>query len=448
MSRFPKRATLKDSIDELKNSAEEIGEPGGEPGPLNAEGKLPNDQLHLGEVGGPAGPLDGGGKIPMSELPPLQHDVGEAADQAAMLALDVSAPAMCVRTDTTPPHIYFLTADPADTVDNWTDTGELGAGAADPTAKVGTTAVNGSSNFYMRADAAPAIDDSVVALVGGNSASATMDIGTTTDQDVRIVQDGSPLITVRGNGVGIAWPTPLAPLHIGGGIIIEAGSVQFEIDLSDGTQATIATANNHPLTFGTNNTTRFTIEGSGQLTAASGYTPTGAKSLAPKDYVDGAVFSGAYGDLTGAPIDRTSGTDQLQLDGEDLIWPSDAFNGKIRLYDSTPGSDNTFYGLGIANGALLYQVDSNTSVHRFQGVDGSDSANTILEMSTNSGIVASVDLHMGEQKVVNVGDPTNARDAVNLQTLDGRLSDAQRTAIDALTPSSTASEIVAALQAT
>lgn len=124
-------------------------------GGTTSAGGIPESEK--GQPGGVA-TLDGSGKVPASELPPLQHDVGEAANQAGMLALSVTAPAMCLRTDFSPPHIFFLTADPASTLANWTDTGELGAGGANPTALVGPAAINGASAFYMRADAAPGIN--------------------------------------------------------------------------------------------------------------------------------------------------------------------------------------------------------------------------------------------------------------------------------------------------
>lgn len=125
--------------------------------------------------------LDGTGKVPASELPPLQHDVGEAANQVAMLALPVTAPAICLRTDFTPPHLFFLTADPATLLANWHDTGELGAGGANPSALVGPSAVNGVSNFYMRADGAPAINlTAAYAWTGQHSFAANTGFGTTT----------------------------------------------------------------------------------------------------------------------------------------------------------------------------------------------------------------------------------------------------------------------------
>lgn len=147
-------------------------------------------------------------------------------------------------------------------------------------------------------------------------------------------------------------------------------------------------------------------------------------------------------------VERTSGDVALQLDGEELIWPNDVTTGKLRLYNSTPESTNTYYGFGVLNQTLVYQTDASNTVHRFQGVDGSDSPLIILELSYDGGLVSHRDLHMSEQKVINMGDPDSSRDGVNLQTLDARLSDAQRIAIDALTGGSTAADIVNALQAT
>lgn len=113
-----------------------------------------------GQPGGVAS-LDGNGKVPADQLPPLQHETEEAASQAEMLALDVAAPAVCIRTDFTPPHMFYLRQDPASTLANWTDTGEFGAGAANPTATVGLVAKNGVASTYMRSDGAPAIDQGI-----------------------------------------------------------------------------------------------------------------------------------------------------------------------------------------------------------------------------------------------------------------------------------------------
>jgi hypothetical protein len=116
---------------------------------------------NVGQAGGLAGPLDGSGKVPASQLPPLDHDVGQAANQAAMLALPVTAPAVCIRTDFAPAHVFYLTADPASTLANWVDTGEFGAGGANPSAPVGLTAVNGAAATFMRSDAAPSLSQAI-----------------------------------------------------------------------------------------------------------------------------------------------------------------------------------------------------------------------------------------------------------------------------------------------
>lgn len=112
------------------------------------------------EAGGVA-TLDGSGKLRSGQLPPLQPDVGEAADEAGMLALDVSAPAMCIRTDFDPPHVFMLSTDPATDAANWHDTGAFSNAGADPSAEVGLSSVPGTDAAYMRADAAPALDQSI-----------------------------------------------------------------------------------------------------------------------------------------------------------------------------------------------------------------------------------------------------------------------------------------------
>jgi hypothetical protein len=113
-----------------------------------------------GAVGGVAS-LDGSGKIPNTQLPPLTHDTAQAATEAAMLALAVTAPAMCIRTDFSPPHLFFLSTDPATTLANWHDMGAFAGAAAAPTALVGTAAIPGVAATYMRSDAAPAINPAI-----------------------------------------------------------------------------------------------------------------------------------------------------------------------------------------------------------------------------------------------------------------------------------------------
>lgn len=91
----------------------------------------------------------------------LQHDVAEAASQAAMLALNVTAPAQCIRTDLSPAHIFFLKADPASVLANWVDAGPIGSTGENPTVAVGLTAKNGAATTFMRSDAAPALDQGI-----------------------------------------------------------------------------------------------------------------------------------------------------------------------------------------------------------------------------------------------------------------------------------------------
>lgn len=112
-----------------------------------------------GQPGTLAGPLDGTGKIPAGQLPPVPlHETFEAANQAAMLAAPVSAPAVAVRTDFSPAHLFYLHTDPASTLGNWEDLGAGIGAAADPTGQVGTAPINGAAATYMRSDGAPAIN--------------------------------------------------------------------------------------------------------------------------------------------------------------------------------------------------------------------------------------------------------------------------------------------------
>lgn len=130
--------------------------------PVSIQGDIPASAIPFGSPGDPAGPLGPDGKIPTSQLPPLEHDIARAATEAEMLALAVTTPAICIRTDFTPPHVFYLVADPATTLANWEDTGEFGASTANPSVLVGLTAKNGTADTVMRSDAAPALDQAIV----------------------------------------------------------------------------------------------------------------------------------------------------------------------------------------------------------------------------------------------------------------------------------------------
>lgn len=160
--------------------------------------------------------LDGSGKVPQSQLPPLQHDVGKATSDAEMTALAVTAPAICLREDFTPPHIFFLTQDPASTLANWTDTGPLGAGAANPTATIGLTAKNGVANTYMRSDGAPALDQSIAPTwTGPHKFNSGVDMagGVASLNGVSTVANGVPAICAQANSAGHAATIPPTTLY-------------------------------------------------------------------------------------------------------------------------------------------------------------------------------------------------------------------------------------------
>lgn len=156
--------------------------PGGAGGTVtNAEAPVTIESgtvgLNTDQAGG-VPTLDGSGKLNPSTLPPLQPDVGEAADEAEMLALNVSAPAMAIRTDFSPPHVFMLSDDPATDVTNWHDTGAFSNAGAAPSAEVGLSPTSGTGAAYMRADGAPALDQSIAPTWTGQHTFATpVDMG-------------------------------------------------------------------------------------------------------------------------------------------------------------------------------------------------------------------------------------------------------------------------------
>lgn len=136
-------------------------EPGTDGQYLATDGGVPTWETP-GQPGTLPGPLDGSGRIPAGQLPPTPlHETFEAASEAEMLAAPVSAPAVCIRTDFTPPHLFYLHTDPASDIGNWTDLGAGISTGADPTAQVGTAVINGAAATYMRSDAAPAINQAM-----------------------------------------------------------------------------------------------------------------------------------------------------------------------------------------------------------------------------------------------------------------------------------------------
>jgi len=174
-------------------------------------------QIAAGAANGLA-TLDGSGKINSNQVPPMPRDLGgEVATEAEMLALVVNAPGECIRTDFTPPHVFYLAAEPATTLSNWHDLGPLSAGSANPTGKVGPSAVNGVASTFMRSDAAPALNTAVTytwgalhtfsagALISGGNLYFGATTGTTTpmlkasgDQFYAEVADGSRLTAFNG----------------------------------------------------------------------------------------------------------------------------------------------------------------------------------------------------------------------------------------------------------
>jgi len=216
---------------------------------------------------------DGTGKIPADLLPPLEHEVGEAASQAAMLALAVNAPAVCIRTDFTPPHVFYLTADPASTLANWHDTGEFGAGGANPTALAGPAVINGVASTFMRSDAAPAINQAAAYTWSGAHVFTSSPVnikGATTSELVLgdpSANDWSFATSASGN-LTLSWDSTAAG-GVGYNAVIAADSLSMHrfytgINLGD---------------------LRFTISAT-DLLAGTSYTPANAKSLVTKDYVD------------------------------------------------------------------------------------------------------------------------------------------------------------------
>lgn len=257
-------------------------EPGSDGQVLMTEGGTPQWESP-GQPGGIPGPLDGSGNIPQSQLPPAEfHTTFAAASEAEMLAEPAEAPSICIRTDFSPPHLFYLHTDPASDIGNWED---LGAGIStsdDPSAQVGTAPINGIAATYMRSDAAPAINQAMSPTWTGN--------------------------------------------HVFSGTLNIPGGTAGQVATNDG----------------------------------SGNAQWQDPAVQPAD-LDTKVTKG--GDVADLIIGTTT-------------------NNRVNL---------------ITNGVVLLTTH-------------------------NSVLTASVDLHMGEKKIINIADGTDPRDAVNRQQLDAAIA--------------------------
>jgi len=228
---------------------------------------------------------DANNKISASQLPPLDHDVGKAANQTEMLALAVTAPAVCIRTDFNPPHVFYLTADPATLLTNWTDTGEFGAGGANPSVTVGLTAKNGSAATFLRSDGAPALDQTIAPTwtakhtFTGAGGSATPSVS---------IASAIPVLEINYTGGGAdakKWNWLADTNRIAFRAINDAGNTASE---AWGVTRAAGVVTVHEFTTG--GTVRLTIGGN-DLAAGAAYIPSNPKSLTTKEYVDSGVDS-------------------------------------------------------------------------------------------------------------------------------------------------------------
>jgi hypothetical protein len=278
-----------------------------------------------GEPGAVAGPLDGSGHIPASQLPPQPlHETFEAASEAEMLAASVSAPAVCIRTDFTPAHLFYLHTDPASDINNWEDLGAGVSAGADPTAEVGLTAVNGIASTYMRSDAAPALSEAIVPTwTGKHTFNGGVQVPTGAAAGRVLTSDGS------GNASWAAVPVTSVNAKTGAVVLnkgdVGLGNVDNTSDaakpISTATQAALDTKFTTPtpliskVVFGTTLSSNVPglvgydqdVQGdtlamrtfTGTLKTA---TPAANDDAATKEYVDDAVAAGgtaAWGSITG-----------------------------------------------------------------------------------------------------------------------------------------------------
>lgn len=339
----------------------------------------------VGQPGGPAGPLDAGGEIPLSQMPidGLNYQgAWDASTNTPTLADGVG----------TAGDLYRVSV---------AGTQDLGSGTL--IFEVGDHVIYEGA-IWQQLDPAQVIDwgDIQGTLANQADLQAALDAKLDTTD---IVGDGPVAVNNQAGVIHVA----LAPGNDGEAIVTLGGTPTWGNQTANAVGAIATNALGQP-------------NGPASLNA-SGVVPSGQLGLAA------VAASGDYDDLADVPITRLSGTVALQLDGEELIWPSDVTTGKIRLYNSTPGSTNTFYGFGILNQTFAYQVDGSGSTHTFQSVDGSDNAVVLLEISDDNAIVAYRDLHMSEQKVINIADGDAPRDAVNRQQLDTK-ADAVETPAD------------------
>lgn len=304
-----------------------------------------------GQPGNLPGPLDGSGKIPQDQLPPvLFHTTFEAPDQATMLAEPAQAPSLCIRTDFSPPHLFFLSADPASDINNWHDLGNAASSGANPTAQVGLTAINGVASTYMRSDAAPALSEAIV---------PTWTAKHTFDGGVQIPTGAAAGLVAKSDATGnVAWGT-LGKADVGLGNVDNTSDANKPI--SAATQAALNLKFTTPtplipkVVFGTTLSTNvaglvgYSQDPDADTLAMRGFTgatktgpPTDPDDAATKLYVDNLVSNlpgptgdPVWGDITGTLANQTDLN--TALNGK-VAKTGDTMTGALNVVTGTDGS--------------------------------------------------------------------------------------------------------------
>ena len=240
--------------------------------------------------------------------------------------------------------------------------GTSSAVGANPTASVGTSAVNGSSSNFMRADGAPAINQTMTPTWTGKH-----------------IFNGSPVALVTGGNVGINSANPGNTLDVGG--TIRSNSLTASRPLISGADKSITTG-----TY-VGNTTAFQMNNG---TLVSGNL---IKSDANHNTVDTAVALGTMTDTDWCSY-SSSGT-SIHCDNAAPGSASAAGGTNAVQYNSGSstfaGSESVFsmngtnVGIGTTNGKMLLDIRGNVGIGTTATAAGTSGSNELITMG-NVGI--------------------------------------------------------------
>jgi hypothetical protein len=290
--------------------------------------------------------------------------------------------------------------------------GRVGIGTDKPEAALdvaGTIRARGGIQFEdgtVLTSAAAAKSTSTTAVIGGGDSTGTFASGAGTANKVAKWVDGSgtlgdSVITESGGNVGIGTTTPTQALHVRGKSLFQnTGTASlFIVDRTDGKIAALG-AGGISSTLAYDESGIFKIESNSRTNIASGIFGTGATT---RFTLDGA---GNVGIGVAAPAERLDVGGNLRINGagNGIIFPDGT-----KMTTASGGSGGGMSGTGIVaaindpgTAGLIADNRLSPSVARLGGANLWTGAN-----------VFGAGLSANGANITNVGNPANAADAVN-----------------------------------